>query len=250
MRRKAEFGILGVAALAAISIVLVRGSMVVRDKDLATQQPPTLGELDELGKRLQTASSLESANAVVTPAPDKPAEAATVAMPSALARTASRELLAARFEDQRPGMRRRIEFRVKAFRAIGTVMWIGSKRVAAGWAWELGPEMMSLGEWDEARRCFWEALDAPLAPAMHRFACARLAWLEEDAKKAVRFLDLSCQGDPSGLWLPNAIDLCRATESDALAEHYLARLRVANPRSARYYDEEDGKASGERDDSE
>ena len=72
-----------------------------------------------------------------------------------------------------------------------------SDKQAAGWGWERSQELLALGKWDEARRCFWGVLDTPLDPLYHRWACGKLAWLEDDPALAARFLELSCQLAPS-----------------------------------------------------
>lgn len=123
-------------------------------------------------------------------------------------------------------------------KAITAASLVVSPKHAGGWVWERTQPLMSLGEWDEARRCFWLVLDAPLDRYFHRDAYAKLAWLEVDPEIAARYLALSAQGDEHGEWLANAYDLCRVTGSDALAEHYLAQLRIQNPEMARQYEGE------------
>lgn len=100
-----------------------------------------------------------------------------------------------------------------------------------------GLSKMKLGQWDDAQRHFWAALDAPPhspgRPAVNRMVCMKLAWLEDDPEKAVRFLEISCQpgaGVQNGNHdireeaMRNAISLCRTTGSTALRDHYKARL--------------------------
>ena len=117
------------------------------------------------------------------------------------------------------------------------VFSVMSERETAGWALERSSELTALGKLDEARRCLWKVIDSSVDPSWHRWASANLAWLEEDPEIAARYFELSLQGDERGRWLGNAVRLCQATGSDALAEHYLGRLCIQNPEMARYYEE-------------
>ena len=90
---------------------------------------------------------------------------------------------------------------------------------------------MERGDRDGARRYFRETLDSP------RFSNAgALAWLETDPEKAARLLELSCQVHSNPFRLINAVKLARATGNDALAEHYLNRLRLHHPENAEEYE--------------
>ena len=120
--------------------------------------------------------------------------------------------------------------------AVGTVMestmWaVGNEDKADEWAWILGVEMMTGGDWDGARRYLQETLNSP------SFSNGgALAWLESDPEKAARLLDLSCRKN-NVFSLINAVELTRATGSDALTEHYLTRLRLQAPERAQEYED-------------
>lgn len=223
----------GFIILTSLMMVLVD----LRQSHLAARKPPTLRDLDELTDRFALATPHEDPHAEDT-IPGHPAglgNAEPPTLPSRLESNPSSDDILSRFTENRPGMRLQLRIATRIYEVLEAMSASISEDQPDHRTFELGRMMMGLGEWDAARRCFWEALDAPLDPRFHRYACAKLAWLEDDPEKALRYLELSCQGDD--YWLPNAIFLCRTTGSGALAEHYLARLRVENPEVAHLYEE-------------
>ncbi len=218
-------------ALALIALAIVVGAVgvmvVLRESDTATVPPPSLADLDEVSKRLGSAveARVRTADASDVPVSEGARKQHSV-LPSWLESAVPPGILTARFREKRPRQILQTRIVAAAFKVIESGMSFVSEEQAAGWAWERGQELMRLGEWDAARRCFWEALDAPLDPRILRFACAKLGWLEDGPEKELRYLELSCQGDEYGNWLSNAVQVCRASGSDALAEYYQARLDV------------------------
>jgi len=227
-----------VFALAAFAILAgaIAVKIELREREIAMHSPPSLDDLAELSTRLGPTVQGLAEPTDSTEAPlDEPAPQQPTALPSRLERPVS--------PDERPTTNDALEARwiATVCKICEGVFSFVSEKEAAGWAWERGQELTRLGEWDAARRCYWVALDAPLEPNIIRFACAELAWLEDDPEKALRYLELSCQGDSHGTWLPNAVDLCRTTGSNALADHYLARMRRENPEMARLFDMESSR---------
>lgn len=245
MKKLLGWGFVVTVIIVAILSSLVSIAVKFNREEMAKRTSPTLSDLDALSERLREA----------TPPPDLPeapeSEAArdeSPSLPTRLASTPSVEMLEERFKEKRPDQIRGTKIEAWVFATLESTLRPVSRKQAAGWAWELGSEYMALGEWDAAKRCWWESLDAPLSPGIHRHACARLAWLEEDPEKAARLLELSCQEDEYGSWLSNAIRLSRVTGSTELADHYLARLRAENPKLAKYFDskaDQDAAKDGE-----
>ncbi len=239
MKKKFGFYILACALVAVVILMLGISVMVsMHESEIADYVSPTRADIEEMRARLAKVSEEATAHANTT---DKvvcegEAEAEPV-LPSGLEGTVSAEALVERFGERRPGELRDTQLKAKAFKVLEGVSSFVNQEQAGGWAWERGQELMSLGQWDAARRCFWVALDSPLDPGIHKFAAAKLAWLEDDPEKALQYLELSCYGENCSHWLINAVDLCEATGSDALAEHYLARLRTEYPELEQLYSE-------------
>ena len=60
-------------------------------------------------------------------------------------------MLAKEWLEKRPSSRRESAREAWAMKVIESTLWtIGARKAAADWAWEVGSELMSLGEWDEA----------------------------------------------------------------------------------------------------
>lgn len=233
------------SSLAVILAVIVGLAIHLRESRLSSGMPLTMRDLDDVGKRLSSEAVRE------LPPPDDGALAAGDTSVERIAnvpltrleRCLSTEELGTR-KTIRSSQERDARIKAGICLALESVSSFVSQNEAAGWAWERGDELYSLGNWSGARRCYQTALESPLSPGQLRHACARLAWLEDDPERAARFLELACQGDAYGANIPQAIDLCRATGSDTLERYYLNRLRALNPQMAGEY--EDEKKTGGR----
>ena len=211
------------------------------DRELATLTAPTLEELDALGARLAEAEPQESPE---VPKPQEAGDTETLieessVLPTRLASMLSPELLEERFAAS-PDELWRYQLLTPVTKLLEGAFSVVSEKWSADLIFERSRQLMAVGKWDEARRCLWKVLDAPLDPSLHRHALESLAWIEEDPEIAARLLELSVQGDDQchGHMLANAVKLSRVTGSNALAEHYLARLRTEDPEMARRYEEE------------
>ena len=252
--------------LLVLLFALLLAAMAMRERHLAALRPPTPDQLAAWGRRaaydpaIQGLREEDRARAQkisretsaphadgASSAPEVPHEvtvsvqpddatnqtSATAQLPRRLERCVSEEERDARFK--RPT--RMARFEAAAFYGLESLLSLVSEKQAAEWAWERGSELMSLGEWDDARRCYWECLCQPPDPYLHPTACTQLVWLEADPEVAAQLLDLAWQ--ESAPWkLIDVIDLCRATGSNALTDHYLTRLREVAPQVAKHYDKE------------
>jgi len=217
-------------AVVAVAIAILAGCLALaanqRGRQRTKRQPPTIRDLKALKMTLQATATLAQGEAGPEDSLDVPLNGkGPTPRPSCLAAPSSLLELALRFKTAE---NRKARFKAALYEASEVITAYVSPEEVGMWAWYQGREMLALGDWDAARRCYWDALDANLSPHITRDSCAKLAWLERDPEMAHRYLELSCEGD-SVTYLRNALDLCLVTGSNALAEHYLARLRAVNP---------------------
>jgi hypothetical protein len=243
--------------IAVIAVVIVCGlvSLVeyLRERKRASRKSYTLDDLEILAEQLASTSKEEASGTT-----DKPIAAngtmadkavTSAALPSRLEATVPPETLAKRRVTRR--LRDRLFIRLRTITG-----YKGPHRPAF-----MGSDMMQLGEWDAARHYLWEAVEVYKTsdPTQCKIALGQLAWLEDDPEKAARLLQLSCQGKfqlpyplnksrryqegfpnyeerTAANQLLNAFNLCEQTESVALADHYLTRLRREYPVQAKEYE--------------
>jgi hypothetical protein len=233
----------GVVILIGLFVTVI----VLNERSLVRPVSARLRDLDRLEARLETASE-DTPPQTVTMAADGlesaegiGAEEVVVDAPrEALERCVSPAMLDARFKRKDPErlFKDTIKMHIRKTKEIMPGV-LGQEPHNPSLN---GERMMSLGRWDAARRYFWEAIEDKNTELFRRkYSCGQLAWLEEDPKRAARLLALSCEGDRTGYLLHEAVTLCRATGSDALAEHYLARLCADHPETARMYYGDDSK---------
>ena len=226
-----------------IAVLFIGGTATVlvsiRDRELSRRTAPTLAELTQLAARPREAAEAtsdgrepESTSAVEN------AEAAISELPTSLTESVTPEMLSSEFEETRADQFLERRFAALACQVAEAGVAFFSEEQAAGWAYETASEKMQIGQWDSARRYCWQVLDSDIHPYMRGNALTNLAWLEEDREKAALLLEMSCETEDR-YSLGSAIRLCRATGSTALADHYLARLRVIEPKWAKSYDTDD-----------
>ena len=238
MKKLLRWGLVMMVAVAAILSVLVGIAINFNRDEMTKLTPPTLADLDALSEwpGKATPPSDVPEDPAVRPAHDE-----LNSLPTRLASTPSLEMLAERnAERYRETLSHPIEMfsmrlakpLVQAWQA--TLHLTGRER---GWLWNDCAQVHAvLGELDAARRCWWRVLDSS-EPDARRFACAELAWYEEEPEMAARLLEISCQeGVGEGNNLVNAIELCRLTGSTKLADHYLDRLRAEHGGRARSWE--------------
>ena len=255
MKKLIGWAVVIIVVAVAVFSALVLVFMGLREQELALRPLPTLENLDEVadGMTALVAERVAQAEQAERAAePDGGEEEAAAPLPVRLEQVPSPEALTEQFIS--PGADQPVVARgCKTIEAV--LRTVGAADTARDWAWETGRHLMWAGDWDAARGYLHELLDEPHASPRYRDACGRLAWLEEDPHKAARFLEMSCDDTwlkfklatgskdmarvHSGLLerhLSNAVELTRATGSDALADHYLERLRLLNPETARGFD--------------
>ncbi len=240
--KKSERVVFAIAAVVVVLAGIVSMVISLRGRAITDREPFTLEELDQLSARLELMAPSEPIESAQTySATDSGSdEHAEVPVPTRLERTLSPEELAEKIRWNDDGARRRTKMQIAIFRMIETASWaVGTEATAGHWAFRIGIDHMVLGDWEDARGYLYEALAAPPSHFSRRSICGTLAWLEPDPEKAARLLELACQGkeDVDGGALINAIRLAEATGSDALADHYLNRLRRESPEQVRLLDE-------------
>ncbi len=224
-----------------ILMVLIAALLSViemRDRELAARKPVSLDDLDKLVQPVGSSSNDTPLNKAdsARPASEELAQEMANAPSVRLEGCLAPELLVERFKANSTGRLLKEWVKGEIVKAYDSVPSVVGMQDSGGDPYYLGKTMMTLGKWDAARRYFWEALERPsMSPDMRKDVCAKLAWLEDDPERAARLLELSCQEDRHGSQLRNAIYLCQKTESNALADHYLARLRTEHPEVARKY---------------
>lgn len=213
-------------AVFVVATILFAGVLWIaidsREAKLARRTPPSPADLERLSAQLPPS--------VRGPATSNDATSSSE-MPTALERTLSREELTAQFVETNIKFRRNAARAAAIFKVKEGFWSLVDPYWAAYWTWSRAERLMAIGEWDEAQRAFWEALDSDLAPLNHQFGFGQLAWLESDPAAAAYLLELSCRGDAPPLYLQNAVELTTRTGSTALAQHYRERLaaREAHP---------------------
>jgi hypothetical protein len=236
-----------------LGLVLVTGLVIwvatgVRGRSMAEREPVTLKDLDRVASQMLPPSRVgpsqsESHGSAAMP-PSSPKY--LVGVPS-LKEVPSLEVLKERFQTKR-GDPQQYARDARVLKALESALWaVGAEESAGNWDRQIGEMLMWGGEWDEARRYLYEAVDAPIG--LKGDAASKLAWLERDPEKATRLIEMSCSegwltGSLNDLQvrvlterLENAVDLARATGSDASADYYLQRLRRIDPERARAYDQ-------------
>ena len=235
------YGLIAVVGVALILAIFIPISVGLRTNMLKVRVPPTVEELNALGAILKAAAAESvtlSAKEVTAAGDDDGEPEEAVPLPQELASAATLKMRERRFKAKRPGEIFKRKTTQVWMRALEGGLSLISKKYATDWSLERGHELMTLGRWDEARQCYWEALDSSLEPRYKKRACAQLAWLEGNPEMAARYLELSCEGEVISR-LRNAIELCRATGSDELATYYLNRLQAVDSDQARHYDEDE-----------
>jgi len=262
MKKGRVWGILAILFMTvSVMICLVKYAVDGRDRELALRKPLTLSDLDELGNRLDPAIQSQVPPRVEVAETAKSAQPETMApstLPTRLERSLSTEKLARLRTVSRTRDKLQARTRMTALRIVGSISHVLGTSTNSEFEHipaAIGYEMMSLGNWESAKRYLWAAVDTyeTFDTTQCKFVLGALAWLEDDPEKAARLLQLSCQGEflvPSryqgefthsetfaASQLLNAFDLCKETDSAALAEHYLARLRTEYPIQAEEYED-------------
>ena len=228
-----------VLSIGGISVVLVS----LRNRTLSQRTAPTLAELEQLATRPDGVAREDDigrgedpdGNDIDSESTAENVEASNSGLPTSLAISATPEMRSSEFVETRAEMFLELRFQALSFQVIEAAVSLFSEEEAARLACTTAFDKMRLGKWDSARRYFWQVLDSDADPKLKGYVCAKLAWLEEDPEKAALLLELACETDDDHS-LASAIELCRATDSVALADHYLARLREIDPGWARQYD--------------
>lgn len=237
-------------------IVLVLASLqlmtALHESGLAKREPLSLEELERIGQQLApSAVPAPFTQSDSRPALEHPTSAETRApVFTRLEKVLTPEQRARRLErvSMPEGRARRSVQRVALvpMKAAEGLLWMaGTPETACRFEVGIGTEMTVTGDWDGARRRFSEVIEMSSNPLARRHACSRLAWLEDDPEKAAKLLELSCTGENQNIafFLTNAVRLARCTGSDALAEHYLARIRAECPGALNGADGDGGGAA-------
>jgi hypothetical protein len=226
--------------IGGISVALVS----MRDRALSRLIAPTLAELTQMASTSEIVSTEVDLAREEDPDGKHPestsvvesAEAEHSELPASLAKSLTPEMRSSELKETRADQFLELRFTALSLQVAEAAVALFSEEHAAGMAWETASEKMRLGQWDAARRYYWQVLDSDVRPYIRDSALANLAWLEEDPEKAALLLELSCENDQGHL-LASAIRLCLATGSDALADHYIARLFAKEPQWKRYHPE-------------
>jgi len=264
---KLRWFIVGVLVVAVVLGTVVYVGVGNRRAAIANRAPLSMEELDRLAERtgVQVAEEASQAEGV---APNETQEEAASApeIPIALAGVPSHEVLFEKFARSSPEARSKVGQDAELLKVFeGALRTLGPKRWSSNFTPQVGEILMYAGEWEDARGYLNQALEESTSRFTFRRVCAKLAWLEEDPEKAAYLLELSIDeeylSDCIREWtsrgeqqsadvfagilqerLSNAVELCRATGSDALAEHYLGRLRHHDPEAAQTLDLQHEKA--------
>ena len=235
-------------------------AIVLREQTIAERKPLSLDRLDELAGRMARPLAVQTEQTEARAESSAAAEVSVRApLPKRLERVPTPEILLKTFANQ--GHENAIAGDAELLKAFeGVLRLIGA---AQGSTSQVGEMLMRAGKWDDARRYFYQALDESPNRFIFSKVCGRLAWLEEDPERAARLLKLSIDearvssrigpqkngragnGATPDMWdrmlrerLSNAVELCRVTGSEALANHYLERLRLCDPEAALRFDGE------------
>lgn len=258
MKKALGWLVVAVLFLGVVLFAFLYVSVSERKQSIAGREPLTLEELDSIAKEVARPAAPEAAPATSKPEPGEITKVSTSpSLPEPLERTPSPEVLETRFASR--GRKSTASRDAKFTKVFDGVL----RSVGAGedFTWQVGRVLMRAGEWEEARHYFHEALDERPNRFIFGEICAQLAWIETDPEKAARLLALSIDEEfnasrigtqivtiPGGgtvdAWaqtlrqrLENAVELCRATGSEALADYYLERLRNYDPEAASRFDE-------------
>ena len=102
---------------------------------------------------------------------------------------------------------------------------VGMKRYEADFDREVAGAKLRLGEFDDARVYMHKALLGTTDAETAALCASHLSYLVDDPEIAAQLLEIACQTDREP-FLHRAAELCRATGSQRLAEHYEARLNI------------------------
>jgi len=230
-----------------VAVLAVVGSL--RDRQLMSRDPLTIQDLDRLAGTLNGRMNRPSASendasvlprhpAQTTASEEDPAatqqnhalqssdaERASTALPRRLERTATPEERAKRWGHKTGTGKLAASFASPALSILDAALYATGR--SGGMAWERAQAMLVRGDWSGARSCLAEYLETSRRPVARRDACAYLAWLEDDPEVAARYMELACsdEDDLRGGCLAISEELARLTGSDALADHYRARLQ-------------------------
>lgn len=234
MKKKLRCAIAAAAVITAILAGFLAIAVHQRERQLDERKPPTIRDLEMLKERFLAAVAVSEDVAGREDAPEaasgEKAPTLRSELPDRLENACSLRKLEWRFKVRYATEINKARAKAALHKLSEAITAYISPEEVGMWASYRGSEMMALGDWDAARHCYWGALDGDyLGPRIDRGICAKLAWLERDPEMAYHYLELSCEGDKDGTYLSSAVDLCLATGSNALAEHYLARLRTVNP---------------------
>ncbi len=255
MKKDPLWGVLAFVVIAVTVICcLVQYVVEVRKLELASRNPVVLRDLNELGKRLDTSIKNRvppQVEVAGTATFEQPETMTPSSLPTQLERCVSAQKLAELRKVTRQKDKLEARFRTTVLGIEDSVSYVFGTRTR-NWphtSAAIGYEMITLGNWESARRHLWAAVDVyeTYDPTQCKIALGQLAWLEDDPEKAARLLQLSCQGEfhlpyphnsenLAASQLENAYTLCKETDSTALAEHYLERLRKDYPIQAKEYE--------------
>lgn len=247
----------GIVCVVIVLCAILYAAVTVRGRTIAERKPLTLEELDRSAKKLRLRHELafqqEFQEASPTEVTDTEAESsakaeASLPLPRQLAGRPSFETLEKRFGLQglsQDGIAKDAKY-LKALEGMAQAVGI-----ADGLTHQVGAMLLARGKWDDARRYLYQVLEETSYTVYYRTACAELAWLEEDPEKAVRLLELSIDeknqhGLRVDLWtrtlqerLSNAVELCQATGSEALADFYREKMLLYKPEAESQFDSQD-----------
>ncbi len=223
-------------------------SVKQRELTIAARAPLSMQDLGRLVNELKDRGAIQIPRAEPASQDSATADVLTSApLPDRLATVATLDILSHKFAHGGRGVKQDVKV-VKVYE--GLLQIIGK---ADSFTWQVGEMLLGAGEWDEARSYFYQALEESPNSFVSAKAASRLAWLEPDPEMAAYFLELSInevfmaariaqESVGSNVVdaythilqerLTDAIELCRATGSDALARHYHERLRVHFPEAA------------------